>query len=116
MHSSPFADAIAFEAAAALDAYEERLLRLQQVKAEPALLADGAAELHRACSCCIYLPQLSVACVALLLSHYRLMGRLSGGGAALALADAATALQAHQHCIAALRRSCRELFLAPGLQ
>ena len=107
--------AIAFEAAAALDAYEEGLLRLRQSRAEPALLAHAGTDLHRVCGCCIHLPQLSVGCVTLLLSHYRLMRRLAGGSGALAEAEGRTALEAHQRCIAALRRSCRELLLAPRL-
>jgi hypothetical protein len=108
-------DAIAFEAAAALDAYEERVLRLRQARAEPALLAHAGSDLHRVCGCCIHLPQLSVGCVTLLLSHYRLMRRLAGGNGALPAADRSQALEAHQRCIAALRRSCRELLLAPRL-
>ena len=70
-------DACAFEAAAALDGYEARLAFLSRARAHPAELARADAEIRKVCTACAALPQLSVASVALLLSHYRLLAELA---------------------------------------
>lgn len=112
MHTT---DAIAFEAAAALDGYEARLGLLSEASARPSDLAQADAEIRNVCRWCAHLPELSVACVALLLSHYRLMGELSQRATRRVAAARLAHIQSHNACIALLRQQCRMLFLAPHL-
>ena len=106
-------DALAFEAAAALDAYEEHLLTLRRHGAQPWRIALFHRQLRRVCSCCLGLPQVSGASVALLLAHHRWLAELCAEGR---LADAAApSLVAVEQCLGSLQRACRELFVAPHL-
>lgn len=108
-------DAIAFEAAAALDAYEAELALLARRGAHASELACADAAVRRACSWCMRLPQLSVASLALLLSHYGILSELSRRGPAGGAAAPLVQMQAHQACIRRLRRQCRELFVSARL-
>ncbi|MBC5785444.1 hypothetical protein H8N03_21025 [Ramlibacter sp. USB13] len=105
-------DTIAFEAAAALDAYEARMARMARGVATPADLALAAGDLHRLCARCMHLPRVSASCIGLLLSHYRLLASLAGADDACL---APSLRRAHQACIERLRQECREFFLAPHL-
>lgn len=107
-------EAVAFEAAAALDAYEDQLLALR-LGPHPQGVARIQRELRRACSCCLRLPQLSGASVALLLAHHRLLADLTRRGEDRAGAAGAAGLRDVEQCLATLQRACRELFLAPHL-
>jgi hypothetical protein len=107
-------DAIALEAAAALENYEAELAVVARGGANASRLARADAAVRRTCSWCMRLPQLSVDAVALLLSHYRVLSELSRPRAPARRAAALLPLQAHQACIQRLRRHCRELALAPG--
>jgi hypothetical protein len=109
-------DAIAFEAAAALDDYEAELALVAGGGANASELARTDAAVRRTCGWCMRLPQLSVDAVALLLSHYRVLSELSRPRAPARPAAALVPLQAHQACIQRLRRHCRQLLLAPHLR
>ena len=106
-------DAMAFEAAAALDAYEEQLMDLRSWLADRRI-ACVQLELRRVCGHCMGLPQLSGATMALLLAHHRLLAELASRNVPQSDAPPA-ALADVQDCVIALRRQCRELFVAPRL-
>lgn len=108
-------EAVAFEAAAALEAYEDQLLAMRRSGVHPQGVARVQGELRRVCGCCLRLPQLAGASVALLLAHHRLLAELARRGADGAAAPAAARLQEVEQCLATLHRACRELFLAPHL-
>lgn len=108
-------EAVAFKAAAALEAYEDGLLAMRRSGVHPQAVARVQKELRRVCSCCLRLPQLSGASVALLLAHHRLLARLARRGENAAVAPGAALLQEVEQCLATLRRACRQLFLAPHL-
>jgi hypothetical protein len=109
-------DAIAFEAAAALDAYEEQLLTVRRIGAHPHQLASTQMELRRVCNCCLRLPQLSGPGLALLLAHHRLLAEWASGHKEGVVDAASPSLATVEQCLASLQRRCRELFLAPHLQ
>ncbi|HEY0823493.1 MAG TPA: hypothetical protein VGD76_06870 [Ramlibacter sp.] len=109
-------DAIAFEAAAALDAYEEQLTQLRRHGADPGRIGAMQAALRRAGSLCLRLPHLSGASLALLLSHHRLLADLARAGDDARLAATAPSLEPVEECVRDLQRLCRELFLASHLQ
>lgn len=106
-------EAVAFEAAAALEAYEDQLLALRAPGVDPRRIAAVQRELRRVCSCCLRLPQLSGASIALLLAHHRLLAELARAGEHRARHAPAAGLREVEQCVAALQRACRELFLAP---
>ncbi len=108
-------EAIAFEAAAALEDYEAHLLAMHRPGARPRSVATFQKELSRVRSCCLRLPQLSGASVALLLAHHKLLAELARGDGDKALALRAVELQRVEQCVVALQRACRELFLARHL-
>lgn len=108
-------EAVAFEAAAALEAYEHQLLAMRRPGAQPRRIATIQRELRRVCGCCLRLPQLSGASLALLLAHHRLLAELARSDADQAVRPAAAALQEVEQCVVILQRACRELFLAPHL-
>ena len=108
-------DTIAFEAAAALDAYEEQLASLRRPGASPGRVASMQVELRRICSLCLVLPQLSASSLALLLAHHRLLAVLAGSTPGLA-AEHRASFDAVEQCVRGLRRQCSELFRAPHLQ
>lgn len=108
-------DTIAFEAAAALDAYGEHLAGLHGGSAAPARIASMQQELRRICSCCARVPELSGPSIALLLAHHRLLADLARHPDPDAREDAASMLAVDQ-CLALLQRRCREMLLAPHLQ
>lgn len=106
---------VAFEAAAALDAYEDQLSAMRRPGARAARIPMLQAELRRVCYCCLGLPQLSVASVALLLAHHRLVADMTQPERDPAAAPAAASLRDVEQCLATLQRACRDLFLAPHL-
>lgn len=108
-------DALAFEAAAALEAYEEQLLAMRGPGAAPRGAALIQRELTRVCGCCLRLPQLAGASVGLMIAHHRLLADLASRGEDGRTAPGAARLQEVEQCLAILQRSCRELFLAPHL-
>lgn len=108
-------DAIAFEAAAALDSYGEQLAGLRGEMAAPARIASMQQELRRVCGCCARVPELSGPSIALLLAHHRLLADLARHPEPDAQEDAAS-MGAVDQCLALLQRRCRELLLAPHLQ
>lgn len=109
-------DAIAFEAATALDAYEARLEVLFRSDAQPWMIAQTDAEIRQIWCWCLHLPQLSMACVALLLSHYRLMGELGSQATKRGTAARLAHIQSHTACIAFLRQQCGMLLFPARLQ
>jgi hypothetical protein len=111
----PTADALAFEAAAALDAYEEQLASLRRTGPDPECIAALQRELHRVCSRSPRLPQLQSACVALLLAHHRLLAELADGNSQAGSERASTVRRIHEESLQLLRRECRMLFLAAHL-
>lgn len=104
-------DTIAFELAAALDAYEEQLAAVRRSRS-PLAVAQLQRRVHRVCRSCLGLPQLAAATVAFVLSHHGVLADLMCDGRA---PPAQSRLQALDQCIVSLRRQCRELFLAPHL-
>jgi hypothetical protein len=112
MHSP---DAIAFEAAAALDGYEARLGLLSRADVNPSDFGRADADIRKVCCWCVHLPQPSVCCVALLLSHYHLMSELSQELTGRLAPARLARIQSHNAYIAQLRHQCRSLFLAPHL-
>lgn len=104
-------DTLAFEAAAALAAYEEQLDTLQRSGPHPRSVAAIQGALGHLCNRCLRLPQLSGAGISLLLAHHRMLAELARGP----VAAPAAGLQELERCIRTLRRACRELFLAPHL-
>lgn len=108
-------NAMAFEAAAALEAYEDQLAATRRLGAHPARIAVLQRELRRVCGCCLRLPQLSVGSVALLLAHHRLLAELARPDREPAAAPVAALRRDVEQCVATLQRACRELFLAPHL-
>ncbi|QJW85380.1 hypothetical protein HK414_24450 [Ramlibacter terrae] len=60
------------------------------------------------------MPQLSVASVALLLAHHRLLADLAFSEAQPPRVPECNTREVEQ-CLADLRRACRELFLSPHL-
>jgi hypothetical protein len=107
-------EAVAFEAAAALDAYEDQLFAMRRLGANQLRIATIQKEMKRVCSCCHRLPQLSGASIALLLAHHRLLAKLASTGEDNAGLPAAGSQEVEQ-CVLTLQRACRELFLAPRL-
>ena len=103
--------AMAFEATAALDRYEEQLAALRRQGAAAETVVRAQAELHRICDVCLHLPRLSSAALDLLLSHHRLLAELARGQGAPARASQDSV----DRCIALLRRECRGLFVAAHL-
>src|SRR5690606_33173792 len=95
-------EAVAFEAAAALEAYEDQLLALRRLGAHPQRIAIAQRELRRACGSCLRLPQLAGASVALLLAHHRLLAELARQGEHLAAAPAAVRLEEVERCVSTL--------------
>lgn len=108
-------EAIAFEAAAALENYEAHLLSIHRLGGRPRNVATFQKELSRVRSCCLRLPQLSGASVALLLAHHKLLAELARGDGDKSLALRAAELQKVEKCVVTLQRACRELFLARHL-
>jgi hypothetical protein len=108
-------DALAFRAAAALDGYEEKLFALDVDRADTQAIAAMQLELRRLCTCCLGLPQLSGAALALLLAHHRLLADLSHQGSGRPADVAARSLRAVQEALEQLRSRCRELLVAPHL-
>lgn len=105
-------EAMAFEATAALDRYEEQLAFL--VEGDRADSVPRAqAELRRLSDLCLRLPQLASSSLALLLAHHRLLAEMARdeGPPPRALA----CMDAVEECIRVLRRQCRELFVAAHL-
>jgi hypothetical protein len=109
------ADAAAFRAAAALDAYEEQFASLHAPAADWQVVVHTSQLVHRACRCCAEVPRLRVASVNLLLSHHRLMATLLQHPAA-ARGSVGAAARAHLATLAELRQQCRDLFVSPHLQ
>lgn len=111
MHAT---DTLAFELAAALDAYEEQLAA---VRRRPT--ADAAAQLqrrlHRVCHSCPGLPQLAAATVALMLAHHGLLSDLMRDGRSERTPSVQPSMQALEQSVRSLQRQCREMFLAPYL-
>ena len=105
----------AFEASAALDAYEEQLLTSRVMGASPHRLALMQTKLRRACACCVLLPQLSAASIALLLAHHQLLAELARPAGGTSEERGSTTVKAVEQCVANLQRGCRHLFLAPHL-
>lgn len=109
-------DAVAFQAAAALESYEEHLLCACEDGCRLLELTVAESDLQHLRSTCTRLPQLRAPLLELLLSHSRLLAQ----GAAPDCAHVRTALEAglqqHRECISSLRRHCRELFVAPHLR
>lgn len=108
-------DAIAFEAAAALDAYEARLLTLRCAGTDPHAIASLQADLKRVCGCCLRLPQLSGASVALLLAHHRLLAELTRPVVDGDKGGLTPGFRAVEQCVGLLQRGFRRLFLSPHL-
>lgn len=108
-------EAVAFEAAAALETYEDRLLAVRELGADPQHVALVQRDLRRVCSCCMRLPGLSGPSLALLLAHHRLLAALARCGEDGAQAAETAGLREVQDCVATLHRACRGLFLAPHL-
>lgn len=109
-------DAMAFEAAAALDAYDEQLLELRRTGPQPGRVHLLQQQLARVCSCCMPLPQLLAPSIALLLAHRRYVAEMAGLGQGCRRGAASPGLEAVTQCIGLLQRRCRELFLAAHLQ
>ncbi len=108
-------DILAFELAAALDSYEE------QLAAAPRLpTADAAAQLqrrlHGICHCCMGLPQLASASVALMLAHHGLLADLMRDDRVEGSPSVHLRLHALERVVGELQRQCRAMFLAPYLQ
>lgn len=108
-------EAVAFEAAAALETYEDRLLAMRELGADPQRIALVQRELRRVCSWCMRLPRLSGPSLALLLAHHRLLAALARSGEDAAQASETAGLREVQESVATLHRACRELFLAAHL-
>lgn len=108
-------EAFAFEAAAALDAYEEQLLAIRHHGADPLAVARIQKALRQACGCCLRLPQLAGPSVSLLLAHHRLFAQLAPRAGECAGVPATIGFDEVEGCIASLHRACRDLFLAPHL-
>lgn len=118
LHGQPPAqrkDAIGFEAAAALDAYEEQLHAMRGLGVQARQVARLQGELRRVCRCCLRIPQLSGPGIDLLLAHHRLLAELARCGEEWLADPVAPGVEAVERCLANLRRACRELFLAPHL-
>jgi hypothetical protein len=109
-------DAIAFEAAAALDAYEEQLLTVRRTGPDPHRFVRLQVALRRVCNCCLHWPQLSAPSIALLLAHHGLLAELARMGEGRAADASPASMEAVEQCVAMLQRRCRELLLAPHLQ
>ncbi len=109
------ADAIGFQAAAALEAYEEDLAGLLARGADAAAMARLQLRLRQACTCCLPLPQLSASAVALMLAHHRFLADFCRSGGNAAQPEAARSLRTLEHCAAVLKGGCRELFVAAHL-
>jgi hypothetical protein len=92
-------DALAFEAAAALEAYEERLLALRGVGTHLRNVAEVQRELGRVCNCCLRLPQLAGASVDLLLAHHKLLADLARAGKGPSDAIGGAGLEEVQRCV-----------------
>lgn len=108
-------EAVAFEAAAALEAYEDQLLAMRELGVHPRRVAMIQRELGRVSSCSLRLPQLSGPSLALLLAHHRLLAALARSGEGGTGACEPAGLQEVEQCVVTLHRACRELFLAPHL-
>lgn len=111
----PSADALAFQAAAALDAYKEQLASLRRWGPDPDGIAALQRELRRVCSRFSRLPQLQSARVALLLVHLRLLAELARGSPQAGRDGESTAGRVHEESLQMLRRECRALLLAAHL-
>lgn len=109
------AETVAFEAAAALEAYDEQLLAMRELGFDPRRVALIQRELRRVCSCSLRLPQLSGPSLALLLAHHRLLADLARSGEGEAGTSEPAELQEVEQCVVTLYRACRELFLATHL-
>lgn len=109
-------DAIAFEAAAALETYEEQLAALRCARTGPGGIASMQTALRRICGVCLCLPQLSTATLAVLLAHHRLLADLARAGMSPAAGWCSASFDAVEQSVRVLQRKCRELFLAPQLQ
>lgn len=105
-------DTAAFEATAALEAYEDQLRALRRCGARESVIAPLHEALRRVSANCLRLPQLSGPSLALLLAHHRLLADLSHAGGAAARAPSGARLLELEQCMGTLRRACRELFLA----
>ena len=108
-------DALGFQAAAALEAYEELLPGVCRPDADPGRTGLLQLALRRVCTCCLGSAQLSGAALGLLLAHHALLSELTRSGGDLSDAAAAQALRRVEECVHVLKRACRELFLAPHL-
>ena len=109
-------DAVAFEAAAALDAYGMQLASVRRDGMHAHRLASLQAALARVCSCCLGLPSLSAPAIALLLAHHRVLAELGQSEAAMHAPASQPGLHAIEQCVAHLQLLCRKLFLAAHLQ
>jgi hypothetical protein len=109
------ADAAGFQVAAALEAYEEQLVGVCRESGDPARTGRLQAALRKVCSCCLGLPQLSAAALALLIAHHRFLADLSRSGGDPAAPAPACSLRIVEQCVQFLKRHCREMFLAPHL-
>lgn len=108
-------DTLAFELAAALDAYEEQLALLRSAPTAAAA-AQLQRKLHRVCHGCGGLPQLAAAAVALMLAHHGLLADLMRDDRNESARPLRPCFLAVEQSVRVLQRHCREMFLAPYLQ
>lgn len=108
-------DAVAFQAAVALESYEEHLLCACEDGCRLLEMAEAESDLQQLRSTCTRLPQLRAPLLELLISHSRLLAQGAAPEAGLP-AGIPGGLQQHRECISSLRRRCRELFVAPHLR
>lgn len=108
----PTREVLAFQVRATLDAYEMAVRHLADAPQDVARLRTVNGDLDMIRGHCAAVPQLSVALVALLLSHTRLMracAEHAEGGNDAPAAETQERLREHLETIAALARRCRAL-------
>lgn len=107
-------DILAFELAAALDAYEEQLAALAST-GRLIGVAQLQRTLHQVSQSCVGLPQLAGATVDLVLSHHGFVADLMRDGGSGGAPASEESVQALEHCVRSLQRQCRQMFVAPHL-